>query len=45
MVTLIERVKDLARSNTGLAAGLNVAMDVMVEPAESCNRDILRFRV
>ncbi len=44
IVKSIERIKEIARSNADLAAGLNVAMDVMVNQAESLNEEISKFR-
>ncbi|MCK9418156.1 MAG: methyl-accepting chemotaxis protein [Nitrospirae bacterium] len=44
IVRSIERIKEIARSNADLAAGLNVAMDVMVKQSESLNKEISKFR-
>jgi methyl-accepting chemotaxis protein len=44
IVKSIERIKEIARSNADLAAGLNVAMDVMVKQSESLNKEISKFR-
>jgi methyl-accepting chemotaxis protein len=44
IVKSIERIKEIARSNADLAAGLNVAMDVMVKQAESLTKEISKFK-
>jgi methyl-accepting chemotaxis protein len=44
IVKSIERIKEIARSNADLAAGLNVAMDVMVNQSESLKKEISKFR-
>lgn len=44
IVKSIERIKEIARSNADLAAGLNVAMDVMVKQSETLNAEISKFR-
>ena len=44
VVKAIERIKDIAKSNAELAAGLNVAMDVMVTQSETLNKEISKFR-
>ncbi len=44
IVKSIERIKDIARSNADLAAGQNVAMDVMFKQSESLNREISKFK-
>jgi methyl-accepting chemotaxis protein len=44
IVKSIERIKEIARSNADIAAGLNVAMDVMAKHSESLNQEISKFR-
>lgn len=44
IVKSIDRIKEIARSNADLAAGLNVAMDVMVKQTESLTKEISKFR-
>jgi methyl-accepting chemotaxis protein len=44
IVKSIERIKEIARSNADLAAGLNVAMDVMVKQSEALSKEISKFR-
>jgi len=44
IVRSIERIKEIARSNADLAAGLNVAMDLMAKQSESLNKEISKFR-
>jgi len=44
IVKSIERIKEIAGSNADLAAGLNVAMGVMVDQSESLNKEISKFR-
>ena len=44
VVKAIERIKDIAKSNAEQAAGLSVAMDVMVAQSETLNKEISKFR-
>ena len=44
IVKSIERIKEIARSNADLAAGLNVAMDVMAKHSESLNQGNLEVQ-
>jgi methyl-accepting chemotaxis protein len=44
VVKAIERIKDIAKSNAELAAGLNIAMDVIVTQSETLNKEISKFR-
>lgn len=44
IVKSIERIKEIARSNADLAAGLNVAMDVMVKQSEAVGKEVSKFR-
>jgi methyl-accepting chemotaxis protein len=45
IVKAIDRIKEIAKSNADLSAGLNVAMDVMLTQTETLKKDIEKFRV
>jgi methyl-accepting chemotaxis protein len=44
IVKSIERIKDIARSNADVAAGQNVAMDVMFKQSQSLTKEISKFK-
>lgn len=44
IVKSIERIKDIARSNADVAAGQNVAMDVMFKQSETLIKEIAKFK-
>ncbi len=44
IVKAIDRIKDIAKSNANLGAGLNNAMDVMVTQTETLKKEIEKFR-
>lgn len=44
IVKAIDRIKDVAKSNANLGAGLNNAMDVMVTQTETLKKEIEKFR-
>jgi len=45
IVKAIDRIKGIARSNAELAAGLHVAMEVMIKQSEALGREIGKFRI
>jgi len=44
IVKAIDRIKEIAKSNADQAAGLNIAMDVMVTQTETLKKEIEKFR-
>ena len=44
IVKSIDRIKEIAKANADLSAGLNSAMDVMVTQAETLKREIEKFK-
>jgi methyl-accepting chemotaxis protein len=45
IVKAIDRIKEIAKSNADLSAGLNIAMDVMLTQTETLKKDIEKFRM
>jgi copper homeostasis protein CutC len=43
-VKAIDRIKEIAKANADLAAGLHVAMDVMAAQSGTLNKEIEKFR-
>jgi len=44
IVKAIDRIKQIAKSNADLAAGLQAAMDMMVTQSETLKSEIEKFR-